>query len=148
MGRVLLVVDPRLEDAARRLSLHSTDGVEGHFARGGGGAGRSATALVELPGSTEALVLRRLIHGGLLGPIFGPLYLGTRRPLRELRVTAELRHAGAPVPRPALAWGRRSAGPFWKLAVGTYLEPNAVDALAFLESGPAPARYVLPPRLG
>jgi hypothetical protein len=142
MGRVLLVVDPLLGDATRRLSLLSRDGVERHFARGGGGAGRSATALVELPESTEALVLRRLLHGGLLGPILGPFFLGTRRPLRELRVTAELRRAGAPVPRPALAWGRRCAGPFWKLAVGTYLEPDAVDALAFLESEPPPSRLL------
>jgi len=136
MGRVLLVVDPALEEAARLLSLHSADGVDRHFARGSGGTGRADTALVEVPGSTEALVLRRLLHGGVLGPMLGRLFLGTSRPLRELRVTGELRRAGAPVPRPALALGRRVAGPFWNLVVGTYREPGAVDALAFLESEP------------
>jgi tRNA A-37 threonylcarbamoyl transferase component Bud32 len=135
-GRVFLVVDPALENAARMLSLHSPDGVDRHFARSGGATGRGVTALVEAPGSTEKLVLRRLLHGGVLGPLLGPVFLGMSRPLRELRVTAELRSAGAPVPRPALALGRRIAGPFRALVVGTYLEPDAVDALTFLESEP------------
>lgn len=136
LGRALLVVDPSLEDAARLLFLDSSGRVGRQFVRGGAGAGRDDTTLVEVPGSTEKLVLRRLLHGGLLGPMLGPFFLGMGRPLRELRVTGELRRAGAPVPRPALALGRRVAGPFWKLAVGTYLEPDAVDALSFLESEP------------
>jgi tRNA A-37 threonylcarbamoyl transferase component Bud32 len=136
MGRVFLVVDPALEDAARVLSLHSPGEVDRHFARSGGATGRGATALVEVPGSTEKLVLRRLLHGGVLGPLLGPVFLGMSRPLRELRVTAELRSAGVAVPRPALALGRRIAGPFRAPVVGTYLEPDAVDALAFLESQP------------
>jgi 3-deoxy-D-manno-octulosonic acid kinase len=134
--RVFLVVDPGLEEAVRTLSLHSPGGVDRLFARGGGAAGRGDTALVEVPGSTEKLVLRRLLHGGLLGPLLGSAFLGMRRPLRELRVTAELRKAGAPVPRPALAVGRRIAGPFWAPVVGTYLEPDGVDALTFLEAEP------------
>jgi len=141
-GRVFLVVDPTLEEAARALSLFSPGGVDRLFAHSGGASGRSHTALVETPGSTEKLVLRRLLHGGLLGPLLGPAFLGMSRPLRELRVTAELRSAGAPVPRPALALGRRIAGPFWAPVVGTYLEPDAVDALAFLESGPDPPRLL------
>ena len=136
VGPVFLVVDPTLEDAARALSLDSPGGVDRHFARGGGARGRGETALVEVPGSTERLVLRRLLHGGVLGPLLGPVFLGMGRPLRELRVTAELRSAGAPVPRPALALGRRMVGPFRSLVVGTYLVPDAVDALHFLESEP------------
>jgi tRNA A-37 threonylcarbamoyl transferase component Bud32 len=141
-GRVFLVVEPALEDAARALSLSTPGGADRLFARGGGASGRSHTALVETPGSTEKLVLRRLLHGGLLGPLLGAAFLGMGRALRELRVTADLRNAGAPVPRPALALGTRIAGPFWAPVVGTYLEPDAVDALTFLESGPDPKRLL------
>jgi 3-deoxy-D-manno-octulosonic acid kinase len=140
--RLFVAVDGELEEAVRSLSLDSADAVDRLFAGGGGAAGRAETALVELPGSTEKLVLRRLLHGGLLGPLLGPLFLGMGRPLRELRVTAALRKAGAPVPRPALAVGRRIAGPFWTPVVGTYLEPDAVDALSFLEAGPDPPRLL------
>jgi len=142
MGRVSLVVDPALEEALRSLSLDSPGAIDRLFARSGGATGRAETALVEPPGSTDKLVLRRLLHGGLLGPLFGSAFLGLRRPLRELRVTALLRSAGAPVPRPALALGRRIAGPFWEAVVGTYLEPDAVDALSFLESAPEPPRLL------
>ena len=142
VGRVFLVVDPTLEEAARALSLLSPDAVDRLFACSVGASGRSHTALVRTPGSTEKLVLRRLLHGGLLGPLLGSAFLGMSRPLRELRVTAELQSAGAPVPRPALAWGRRIAGPFWAPVVGTYLEPDAVDALTFLESEPDPPRLL------
>jgi len=136
MGRVHLVIDPALEDAARVLSLHSPGEVDRLFARSGGARGRGDTALVALPESTEKLVLRRLLHGGVFGPLLGPVFLGMSRPIRELQVTAELRSAGAPVPRPALALGRRIAGPFRALVVGTYLEADAVDGLTFLESEP------------
>jgi 3-deoxy-D-manno-octulosonic acid kinase len=136
MGRVFLVIDPALEEAVSSLSLHSPGGIDRLFTQSGGATGRGETALVDAPGSTDKLVLRRLLHGGLLGPLLGSAFLGMSRPLCELRVTAELRSAGAPVPRPALALGRKIAGPFWDAVVGTYLEPNAVDALLFLESAP------------
>jgi len=135
-GRVFLVIDPTLEEAVRALSLHSPGGVDRLFARSVGATGRGETALVEIPGSSEKLVLRRLLHGGLLGPLLGSGFLGMSRPLRELRVTAELRSAGAPVPRPALALGNRIARPFYRPVVGTYLESEAVDALTLLESEP------------
>jgi len=139
---VFLAVEAGLEEVARALSLHSPGGADRLFTRSSGAAGRGETALVEIPGSAEKLVLRRLLHGGLLGPLLGSAFLGMNRPLRELRVTAQLRRAGAPVPRPALAVGRRMAGPFWAPVVGTYLEPDAVDALAFLETEPDRARLL------
>ncbi len=135
-------MDPDLEETARLLSLDRPGGIDRLFARGGGASGRGDTALVDAPGKAEKLVLRRLIHGGLLGPLRGSVFFGMGRPLRELRVTAQLRRAGAPVPRPALAWGRRIAGPFWDPVVGTYLESGTVDALHFLESAPEPARLL------
>jgi 3-deoxy-D-manno-octulosonic acid kinase len=142
MGRICLVVDPALEETVRSLSLDSPGAIDRLFARGGGATGRAETALVDVPGSADRLVLRRLLHGGLLGPLLGTAFLGIRRPLRELRVTAELRSAGAPVPRPALALGRRIAGPYWEAVVGTYLEPDTVDLLSLLESAPEPSRLL------
>jgi 3-deoxy-D-manno-octulosonic acid kinase len=138
----VLVVDASLEEAVHSLSLHDPGGVDRHFAAGGGASGRAETALIDIPGSTEKLVLRRLLHGGLLGPLLGMRFFGIGRPLRELRVTAALREAGAPVPRPALVLGRRLAGPFWTAVVGSYLEPDTVDALSFLESRPEPSRLL------
>jgi tRNA A-37 threonylcarbamoyl transferase component Bud32 len=71
----------------------------------------------------------------VLGPLLGGTLLGPGRPFRELVATARLRAAGAPVPEPAfaLAWRRGLA---WNAAIATRLEPDARDALAFLESGP------------
>jgi 3-deoxy-D-manno-octulosonic acid kinase len=138
----LLVAEPAVEQAVRRLSLDSPGAMDRLFAGGGGASGRGATTLVGIPGSTDELVLRRLLHGGLLGPLLGSAFLGVRRPLRELRVTAQLHRAGAPVPRPALVWGTRIAGPLWNAVVGTHLERDAVDALAFLESAPEVRRVL------
>lgn len=135
-------MEASLEQAARDLLLRAPDQVDRHFAAGGGASGRAETALIEIPGSGEKLVLRRLLHGGLLGPLLGARFFGIDRPLRELRVTAALREAGAPVPRPALVLGRRLGGPFWTAAFGSYLEPDAIDALRFLEARPEPARVL------
>jgi tRNA A-37 threonylcarbamoyl transferase component Bud32 len=138
----LLVVEPALEETVRGLSLDCPGAMDRLFAGGGGASGRGVTALVEVSGSTDKLLLRRLLHGGLLGPLLGSAFLGVRRPLRELRVTAKLRSAGAPVPRPALVWAKKIAGPLWDAVVATYLEPDAVDALAFLESAPETPRVL------
>jgi hypothetical protein len=82
------------------------------------------------------VVLRPVLHGGILGPLFGAALLGLRRPLRELERTARLRDAGAPVPRPAFVVGRRAAGPVFTAAVATVEEAGTLDALAFLQAGP------------
>jgi len=96
------------------------------------GEGRAATALVDLGPGRARIWLRRLLHGGALGPIFGRSYFGMRRPLAEVEVNARLLAAGAPVPRPALAWGQRRIGPIFSCAVGTYFEEDTRDVLAFL----------------
>jgi 3-deoxy-D-manno-octulosonic acid kinase len=87
-------------------------------------------------------MVRRLHHGGWLAPLLDGWFLGLGRPLRELAVTAELRAAGAPVPRPAFAWGVRRAGPFTRAAVATWRERDAADALAFLTAAPDRARLL------
>ena len=138
-----LVVDPAFQEDAQRLGLLEPGGAERLFARHAHGAeGRAPTALVPLPSGNGRLVLRRLRHGGLLAPLLRSVFLGLGRPLREVEVTAALRRAGAPVPRPALAVGWRRAGPLWSAAVGTVYEEGTRDALAFLQARPGPERVL------
>jgi 3-deoxy-D-manno-octulosonic acid kinase len=130
-----LVVDASLEEAALAAGLLGPDAFERAFAAPHG-SGRAPTALLALGPGGPRLHLRRLVHGGLLGPVLGESFLGMRRPLHELRVTRELRQAGAPVPRPALALARRRVGPLRACAVATYLEEDTVDAADFLAEKP------------
>jgi len=142
-GPVELIVDDDLWPALSGLPLLEADGMDRVFTSARAGAsGRASTALLEIPGADERLVLRRLRHGGLLGPLLRGAFLGLKRPIRELSVTARLRAAGAPVPRPALVAGRHLLGPLWSAVVATVFEPGSVDALAFLQSAPEPARLL------
>jgi len=106
------------------------------------GEGRAATALIDLGPGRSRVWLRRLLHGGALGPLLGRSFLGMRRPLAELDVNERLRAAGAPVPRPALALGQRLFGPIFACAVGTYYEEDTCDVLAFLRDAPDEARVL------
>lgn len=98
--------------------------------------GRQAVSLLEVRGPRERLLVRSYIHGGLLGPMLGRAYLGMGRALTELRVTASLRAAGAPVPEPVLAAGEPLFGPWWAPLIATVYEENTVDGLAFLRGAP------------
>lgn len=107
--------------------------------------GRGRTAVLTLKGVDGAerrLLLRPVLHGGLLGPLLGGALAGLRRPLEELTVTEALRRAGAPVPRPALCVARRVRGPVFRAAVATYLEEGTVDAAGFLTSRPERPRML------
>ena len=126
----------------RKLALLEPGGLERWLAAApSAGEGRAATALVSLPGGGPPVVVRRLRHGGLFGPLLGERYLDAERSLRELEVTARLRAAGAPVPEPVLALALRR-GPYWAHALATVYEEGAVDALAFLRSAPDEARVL------
>jgi tRNA A-37 threonylcarbamoyl transferase component Bud32 len=122
------------------LGLLDRDRLEASFADAPGEAGRGRTARISLEQPALRLVLRRLLHGGALAPLLGARFLGPGRPLRELIVTTRLREAGAPVPQAAAVIGHRNLGPLWTLAFATVEEPDAVDALRFLESDPDTAR--------
>ncbi len=138
-GPMQLIVVPALEGAARAAGCLEPDALERLFASPRAESGRAPVALLELQGG-PALLLRRLHHGGLLGPLLADRFWGTGRPRRELEVTAALHAAGAPVPRPGLVIARRHWGPLRRCAVGTVFEAGCVDGLAFLESGPEPPR--------
>ena len=126
----------------RRLALLAPGGFERWLAGApSAGAGRGATGLVALAAGGPAAVVRRLQHGGLLGPLLGERYLSATRALHELEVTAGLRSAGAPVPEPVFALALRR-GPFWTHALATLYEEGAVDALQFLASSPDESRVL------
>lgn len=158
----LLAARADLLEAALDLGLLEAGGLESAFAQSPpGAAGRSATALIALPGpGAEAnpgapappsqigaapggrLLLRRLVHGGALAGLLGDCFASARRPLRELAVTAALRAQGAPVPRPALVAGRRR-GLCWSLAFATFYEEGARDLMRVLRGpGPGPAQML------
>jgi 3-deoxy-D-manno-octulosonic acid kinase len=105
------------------------------------GQGRAATALASLPDAGPRLAVRRLRHGGWLGPWLGERYLGAGRALRELEVTVRLRAAGAPVPEPVFAFAHRR-GVFFRQALATVYEAGSVDGLAFLAAAPEPTRLL------
>jgi 3-deoxy-D-manno-octulosonic acid kinase len=138
-GACVLVADATLLPDAEALLDEAT--FEAAFQQPAG-EGRAATALLDLGPGGSRIWLRRLLHGGAVGPLLGRAYFGMRRPLAELDVNQRLRAAGAPVPRPALAWGRRLLGPIFACAVGTYYEEDTCDVLAFLRGGPDRARVL------
>jgi 3-deoxy-D-manno-octulosonic acid kinase len=105
------------------------------------GEGRAATALAALPGGRARVVVRRMRHGGWLGPLLGARYLDAERAARELDATAVLRARGAPVPEPVFALALRR-GTCWAHALATVYEEGAADALAFLASAPGEERVL------
>jgi len=105
------------------------------------GRGRGETRRCELPRAGVTLLVRDVLHGGLLGGFLRAALHSPERAFRELAVTAALREAGAPVPRPALAAARR-IGPLWRARVATVFEPDAPDVVAFLGRNPDPDRIL------
>jgi hypothetical protein len=123
-------------DALRAAGLLDRRGIEAVLAAGSGARGRGRTAIVSL--AACELVLRPLRRGGALGPWLGSALPGPARPLDEIAVTAALRAAGAPVPRPVLAGAWRQ-GPVWGGVVATEREAGAVDAEHWLQAAADPA---------
>ncbi len=137
-GPVTALVAARWERALRDASLCEPGRIAGAREAGGGETGRGTTEIVPLPGSDARLILRPILHGGLLGSVFGHAHGGFQRVLDEFLVNAALSKAGAPVPEPLLALGERH-GPLWQLALGTRLEEGTEDGFAWLARRPEPA---------
>jgi len=136
-GRGTIVV-ARLDlvHGVRALDLAGRGGLETLIGRGTPGpAGRGATAIVKWPDGGPTLVVRRLLHGGVLGGLWGDRFATPNRPIDELCLTADLASRGVPVLAPALALGERRVGA-WHLAYATVQAPRAVDALRWLQAGP------------
>jgi len=135
-------VDAAFAEPLAALGWPRWDAVERALRVGGAGSGRAATAILALPDRAERVHLRPVRHGGLLGPLWRGAILGIARPADELRATAHLFAAGAPVPRPVLVAARRARGPFWTAVVGTQHVEGARDGIAWLASQPSRADLV------
>ena len=141
-GPCFLLVAAPFEAVARGLGLLEPGSLELLLAEASGPQGRARTAVIPLEGRCERLHLRPVRHGGALAGLWGDRLLGLRRPSAELRTNARLRARGAPVPRPVLVAGQRRSGPFWRAAVATLHEENAVDGVVFLAGAPRPERLL------
>jgi 3-deoxy-D-manno-octulosonic acid kinase len=139
-GAVVAVARPELVPALRQRGLLEPGRFERELEHAGGRHGRAGAAVLALEGVEERLLLRRVLHGGILAPLWCGTIAGIGRAVAELETTEALHAAGAPVPRPAAAIGHRIFGPFCRVALATYLEEDAIDALAFLDRRPDPAR--------
>jgi len=130
--------DAALRPALEAAGLLDAAGVRAHLADAAGARGRAPIAVVPLPDGLGQVALRSVRHGGWLGPLLGRALATSERPFAELGVTARLRAAGAPVPRPllAIAWRRGAA---WHAALGTAFVEGAADAAACLAATPPPA---------
>lgn len=79
------------------------------------GKGRGPVARFALGGIPS--VGKRALHGGLLGPLLGGLYMGSRRVLDQLRASVRLAQAGVPTPEILAVGSRRVAGFFRAQAI-------------------------------
>jgi 3-deoxy-D-manno-octulosonic acid kinase len=91
-------------------------------------AGRSTLRIIE-----PDMVVRRLMHGGLLRHVTGWRFVSPRRTLRELEVSLHLASHGVPTPE-ILAVRVQRQGWFHRIDVITRLVPDSVDLLTFLEN--------------
>lgn len=130
-GDTWLILDKRCADDLVGLRLANPSIREGLFANAPR-RGRGRVPTVEVS-KDLSIVLRRYRHGGLLGPLGGPLFYGPARALGELAVTARAAASGAPVPHVVCLVLWPSFGPFWSAVIGTREEPQAVDLFAELD---------------
>jgi hypothetical protein len=140
-GRCIVVsIEPLAEEAVRQ-GLLEPGGLARWLASGvPGPSGRAATARISVAGPQELLV-RPVVHGGVLGAIWRGRVLGIGRATRELRVASRLAAAGAPVARPALVAAERRLG-LWRVAIAHGYESGALDAASFLASDPGRGRIL------
>jgi len=135
------LADEEIADELDRAHLLEARGVRAALAQADGAAGRARTALLSV--GDAQLVLRAVRRGGMFGPWLGGALLNPDRPLREIVVTAALRRAGAPVPRPAFGGAFRSTGVWsgipWNGAVATWFEAETRDGETWLRAGPSQA---------
>jgi hypothetical protein len=81
-------------------------------------------------GAPARVFVRRASRGGLIGTLLGGLYVGSGRPLRELRAAESARAAGVNVPEPLAIAAVRTFGPFHRLIVVSREIEGAEDLLS------------------
>jgi len=89
-------------------------------------------------GAPARVFVRKAVRGGLIGRLWGGLYLGRARPLHELRASAAALRAGVAVPEPLAVRATRTAGLFRRFTVVTR-EIEGVSNLLLLIPGLGPS---------
>ncbi len=74
-------------------------------------------------------MVRQYAHGGLLGPLFGVLFVGEGRMLRELRTAQHATDSGVPTAPPVALRIERVLGPLVRAHLVTELIPGARNLL-------------------
>jgi len=133
-----LVVAREYREEVLSLGLRGPGALEALLAAGSPQpGGRAGVWHVVLPESGRVLHVRVFAHGGWMRRLTGRRLFRLARPLAELEATAHLRARGVAVPAPAFVLGER-AGPTWRAALATALEPGTVSGGRFLASAPSP----------
>lgn len=139
-GSSIWITTAGFESAGRALGLPDPAAVarllEPTEPLAGAAVGRAATRIEPLPGSDRRLHVRRVLHGGWLAPLWGGRIASLARVRDELRVSARLHAARAPVPEPAFAVAQRS-GLLWRAALCTVHLEDTVDGIRLLRDEPA-----------
>ena len=89
------------------------------------------------------LMVRQYVHGGLLGPVRGSLFLSDGRMRRELQLAAYARRRGVPTSAPLAVRVERAWGPLVKGYFVSEKIPEAMNLLELCESvsaGHVPSR--------
>lgn len=119
-GRVAWAVAPAFREAFPQI-LERLGGEAAAFVQG-----RAAHPVVALPDGRR-VVARRLVHGGLLGPLLRDLYWGASRALRELVATLRAAEKGVPVPAAVAARTERIFAGFYRADLLTEEVSGAID---------------------
>jgi 3-deoxy-D-manno-octulosonic acid kinase len=129
------MIDTRFAALVDALEIGSSAGIErlviGDARSSVRFSGRAPTRIVALPGERGHLHVRRVLHGGMLAPLWRGRVAGFGRVRKELLVSVELLERGAPVAQPVLAVAQRS-GALWRAALVTLHIEGAKDGITFL----------------
>lgn len=105
------------------------------------GQGRGRGVMTRMMVGGREAIGKRALHGGLLGPLLGAVYIGHGRIDAVAGAALRLRSAGVPTPDVIAAGWRPMTGPFCALALLTELVPGATSLHEWLRaSSPTPGR--------
>jgi tRNA A-37 threonylcarbamoyl transferase component Bud32 len=105
------------------------------------GPGRGRGAMTRLTIAGREAIGKRALHGGLLGPLLGGVYLGHGRVEAVAHAALRLRAAGVATPDVIAAGWRPIVRPFYALALLTEMVPDAMSLQeCLLASPPTPGR--------
>lgn len=86
----------------------------------------------------ERMVVRKYLHGGLSGPLFGGIFFGASRSVREARLAACAAARGVPTYVPLAAVTKRFLGLFYRAWLVSLEIQGGTDLVEFFRMGPAP----------